>query len=106
MKKTFKLSPPETKAARHLEAIKSEVRKYIKRERKKKLPDGVDFWDFDCKMGPSVDEAKKIHLTEIAKCIDEANTKQQDSFYLEILAKPGHRMKKPKPEDNSSWEEE
>ncbi len=102
MKKTFKLTHPKIRVPRLVEAIKHDVRKYLKRERKKKLPEGVDFWDFDCKFGNTAEESKKIHLSEIFKFIDNAEEQRLDSFYVEILAKPGHRMKKPGPKE--SWE--
>ena len=97
MKKTFKITDPKIKRDRLIEAVRHEIKKYIKRERNKSLPEGVDFWDFDCKFGPTVESAKDIHLAEITKCIDQAQEQQLDSFYLEILAKPGHRTKKPLP---------
>ena len=56
MKKTFPINDRKNTPARAIEAIKSELRKYVKRERKKKLPEGVDFWDFDCKVGESADK--------------------------------------------------
>ena len=95
MKKTFELTHPKIKYARLVEAAKHDVRKYLKRERRKELPDEADFWDFDCKFGDTEAEAKGIHLSEINKCIDAAEAKNAKSFYVEILAKPGHRMKKP-----------
>ena len=94
MKKTFKLSHPKIKVPRLVEAAKYVVRKYVKRERRRKLPEGVDFWDFDCRFGPTADESKEIHLSEISKYIDDAESRQLESFYVEILAKPGHRTKK------------
>ncbi len=94
MKKTFTLTHPKKKPARVLDSIKSEVNKYIKRERGKKLPDGVDFWDFDCKIGASADEVKVIHLSEISKSLD--GFVDLESFYLEVIAKEGKRTKKPK----------
>lgn len=94
MKKTFVLSHPKLKIARLIEAAKHDVKKYIKRERKKKLPQDVDYWDFDCKYGHTEQKAKTIHISEINKCIDEAEKLQLESFYLEILAKAGHRTKK------------
>ena len=93
MKKIFKLTHPKTKVARLVEAAKNDIRKYLKRERKKNLPDGVDFWDFDCKFGPSPEESKEIHWSEISKYIDEADELQLESFYVEILAKSGCRKK-------------
>ncbi len=98
MKKTFKLSHPKLKLPRLVEAIKYEVKKYIKRERNKTLPDDVDFWDFDCRYGVDEASSEVIHLSAINKAISEAEAQQLDSFYLEILVKPGYRSKKPLPE--------
>ncbi len=95
MKKTFKLTHPKVKYDRLVEAVKHEVNKYLKRERSKSLPEAVDFWDFDCKFGDTEEEAKTIHIAEIPKAIDKAGERQLESFYVEILAKPGVRTKKP-----------
>ncbi|MFA7172423.1 MAG: DUF6172 family protein [Kiritimatiellia bacterium] len=94
MKKTFKLIDPKIKYPRMVDAVKHEIRKYIKRERRKELPEGVDFWDFDCKYGDSEATAKPVHITEIAKRIDAAAERELESFYVEVLAKAGHRTKK------------
>ncbi len=99
MRKTFQLSHPKIKLARLVEAIKHEVKKYIKRERNKKLPEDVDFWDFDCKFGQTAEKAEVIHLSEINKYIDKAEEQQFESFYLEILVKPGYRTKKLQPNE-------
>ena len=96
MRKTFILTHPKIKRPRLIEAVKHEIKKYVKRERNKTLPTGVDFWDFDCKFGPSAEEAVKIHLAETNKYIDKIDQEQLDSFYMEILAKPGHRQKREK----------
>ncbi|XQW84001.1 DUF6172 family protein [Thalassotalea piscium] len=91
MKKTFSLVHEKIKRPRLLDSIKHEVKKYIKRERNKALPDGADFLDFDCRYGHTEAEAKEIHLSAINKCIDEADKLELTSFYLEIIAKPGYR---------------
>ena len=104
MKKTFKMTHPKIKVPRLVEAIKHEVKKYIKRERKKKLPPEVDFWDFDCRFGVDEASSEVIHLSTINKSISEAESKQLESFYLEILVKPGHRTKKPKEEQQPNME--
>ena len=96
MKKTFKMSHPKLKRPRLVEAIKYEVKKYIKRERNKTLPIDVDFWDFDCRYGADEASSEVIHLAEINKSISLAEEQQLDSFYLEVLVKPGHRTRKPK----------
>jgi len=94
MKKTFQLSHPKINLARLIESIKFEAKKYIKRERNKKMPKDVDFWDFDCKYGDDEAQAQTIHLSAINKYIDQAEARQLSSFYLEILVKPGYRSKK------------
>ena len=98
MKKTFKLTHPKIKVSRLVEAIKYEVKKYLKRERRKGLPKGADFWDFDCRMGVDEVSSETVHVYDINKSIVHAESKQLESFYLEILAKPGRRVKKPKEE--------
>ncbi len=94
MRKTFTLVHPKIKVPRLVDAVKSDVRKYVKRERKKVLPEGVDFWDFNCKFGATEEAAQPVHLAEMNKSIDEAEKQQLASFYIEILAKPGVRQKK------------
>lgn len=84
------------------EAVRRDVKKYIKRERNKELPEGVDFWDFDCKFGPNAEEAKVLHMADIGKSIDAAEKQQLESFYVEILVKPGHRTKRPRLSRNSA----
>lgn len=98
MKKTYKLTHVKIKPARLIDSAKHDVKKYLRRERNKTLPKGVDFWDFDCKYGATENEAVVIHLSAINKSIDEAEKNNLESFYLEILVKPGYRTKKDKPE--------
>jgi len=94
MKKTFKLSHEKLNRDRLVEAIRHEIRKYIKRERKRALPKDADYWDFDCRFGADEGIADVIHLAEIDKCINDAVEDDFESFYLEILAKPAQRTKK------------
>jgi len=93
MKKTFKLTHEKIKTPRLVDAIKHEVKKYIKRERRRVLPESADFWDFDCRFGANEASSKAIHLSEINKSISWAESEQLKNFYLEILAKPGSRNK-------------
>jgi hypothetical protein len=75
-----------------LEAIKNEVRKYVKRERNKALPAGSDYWAFNCKFGLVEAEAEPVHVGEITKAMDKAvatgasTGTSVESFYIEILA--------------------
>jgi len=94
MKKIFPLEVSGRKPALVLDAIKNDLRKYLKRERRKPLPEGVDFWDFDCKVGSSSAEAAATHPGDIEKAVAAAATAGGKEVYVEILAKPGHRTKK------------
>jgi len=94
MKKTFSLTHEKLKTPRLVDAIKHEVKKYLKRERNKKLTDGADYWDFDCKYGHIEAHADVIHVSELNKSIDDAVQLELASFYLEILAKPAYRNTK------------
>jgi len=102
MKKTFLLSDAANTTTRRVEAIKGDISKYIKRERRKKLPEGFDFWDFNCSFGDSVDEMKEIHSAEITKFIDDAASRNLEKFYIEILATARKRSKKAKIDDSES----
>ena len=93
MKKTFSFNVSNKNRDRQTDSIKYEVRKYIARERRKSLPEGVDFWDFDCRIGLNPDQAEVIHLNDINKSITELEVSKEDSFYLEVLVKPGVRKK-------------
>lgn len=95
MKKTFPLAVEGKNPARLLEATKHEIRKYLKRERRRELPAGVDFWDFDCRFGPTSDAATETHVAEITAQIDDLVLSGGTQFYVEILAKHGHRQAKP-----------
>ncbi len=87
MKKVFQLTHPKIKPARLVEAVRCDVKKYLKRERRKPLPEGADCWEFDCKFGQTAEDAKKIDCSEIGKCLDNAEAQHLESIYLEILAR-------------------
>ena len=106
MKKTFSLTHPKIKYPRMVDAAKNEVRKYIRRERRKALPAGVDFWDFDCRFGDTEAEARGIHLAELDGRINDIEKRALTSFYVEILAKPGIRTKKTQPGEEPPESEE
>lgn len=86
MKKTFKLTHEKIKPARLAEAIKHEVKKYVKRERGRALPKGMDYWDFDCRFGVDAKNSDVIHFSTINDHINKAETDKLETFYLEILA--------------------
>jgi hypothetical protein len=94
VKKIFPLTSPNHQAPRVVEQIKSDIRKYLKRERKKSLPEGVDFWDFNCKVGQGEAEPETKHVEEMIPAIDQAAANACATVYIEILATPGHRKNK------------
>lgn len=97
MKKTFPLHVTGKEDVRVVEAIKVTVAKYVKRERRKVLPEGVDFWDFRCKVGLNGETAAVTHLSAVPKAIDDLALGDAVEVYVEVLACPGHRTKKPAP---------
>jgi hypothetical protein len=95
MKKTFSLSLPGKDSQRLVESVKGEIRKYLKRERRKPLPAEVDFWDFDCRVGLNQATAENKHIEEVIDAVGEAAANNAAQVYVEILSKPGRRTKKP-----------
>lgn len=91
MKKTFALTAENKTPERHLEAIKHEIRKYIRRENKKRVPEGVDYWRFVCAFGKDKEQPKPIEFPAIMTHIDEAAGENCSSFYLEIISTEGIR---------------
>jgi len=94
MKKTFPLTHPKIKPARLADSIRAEISKYIKRERRKELPEGIDFWDFDCKVGADAASADEQHISAVSKAIGQVLEEGNDTVYVEILVKQATRSKK------------
>ena len=78
-----------------LDAIKNELRKYVKRERRRELPGGADYWDFDCRFGASEAAAQPAHLSTLIALVDGVAKEGGSQFYVEILAKPAQRKARP-----------
>ena len=95
VRKTFKLQVEGKNPDRVLDAHKHEIRKYVKRQRRVPLPAGVDFWDFDCKFGSTEESAEVVHLAEIITRIDAAVAEGAEQFFVELVAKDGHRRTRP-----------
>lgn len=95
MKKTFPLQAEGKHPDRVLDRVKHEVRKYIKRERARPLPEGVDFWDFDCHFGLSEEAAAPIHPAQLIARIDAAAREQAAQVYVGLWAKHGVRTRRP-----------
>jgi hypothetical protein len=92
MKKNFPLQAEGKHPDRVLEAVKHEIRKYFKRERNRDVPKGVDFWDFDCKVGLSADSAEVVRVSGVIEAVDTAAKAGAALVYVEILSKHGVRV--------------
>lgn len=107
MKKIFRLYVEGKNSDRLLDAIKHEVRKYVKREKRKTLPHGANYWAFDCKFGTNAEVAEPLHLGEITKQMDVVSKAGGDSFYVEILARAAVRTPRERTlSDDESFEDD
>ena len=104
MRKIFPLHVEGKNSDRVLDAVKHEIRKYIKRERRRDLPEGADFWDFDCQFGRTKDVVEVVHLSALTGLINAVAAEGGTQFYVEILAKPAKRKPRPAGEPEPSDE--
>ena len=94
MRKTYPLRPEGKHPDRVLDAVKHDIRKYVKRQRRVALPEGVDFWDFDCRLGVSKELAEPLHFAVLIAHVDELAKTGADALYVELLVKHGVRGRK------------
>lgn len=106
MRRTYRLDIEGKHPDRLLEASKHDIRKYIKRERGKALPAGVDFWDFDSKAGVDEASAQPVVFAELIRAVDALVAAGNTQFFVEVVSKPGKRTPRPKaePTDEASPE--
>lgn len=95
MKKTYLLTIEGKNRDRLLDAAKHDIRKYVKRERSRSLPPGVDFFDFDCKLGGSETTSETLHFATLIASIDALVKDGADQFYVEVVTTHGHRSARP-----------
>jgi len=109
LKKVFKLTQENKHPDRVLDSIKYDIRRYLRRERGKKLPKDAIFWEFDCNFGKNSDEAESINVSAITESLDKAKEEGWEAFYIEIISKPSDKVKKkdlPKKEDDTTPQDE
>ena len=99
MRKTYLLNIEGKNRDRLLEASKHDMRKYVRRERGRPLPAGVDFWDFDCRFGADESTAEVVHFATLTGRIDAIAQEGGAQFYVEVVTKHGHRTAKPQGSD-------
>ncbi len=103
MRKTYPLNIEGRHRDRVLDAIRHDVSKYVKRQRRAALPPGADFWDFECRFGLSKDSAAAAELARLKDLIAAAAQDGATDLYVEILPKPGVRQSRPvAPADDAS----
>lgn len=103
MKKTYQLNIEGKNRDRLLDAAKHDIRKYLKRERAKALPKGVDYWDFDCKSGASDAAASEVPVADLIKSIDEIVKDGAPQFYVEVVAKGGVKVPRARNEGDDDF---
>ncbi len=91
MKKTFRLTAPRQDDARVRDKIRHEVNKYVKRERRKELPEGFFRWDFNCRLGGTEATASELPLGDVPTAIDRVANDGAETVYIEIIATPVKR---------------
>jgi hypothetical protein len=87
MKKTYNLDHPKIKVPRVVDSVKHDIRKFLKKERKKPLPSGANYWGFDCKFGQSEETAVDIQLPSLMSNIDDLVENNIMTIYVEITPK-------------------
>ncbi len=102
MRKTYPLNIEGKNRDRLLDASKHDIRKYVKRERSRPLPAGVDYWDFDCKFGSNEATAAPVHFATLMGLIDTVAREGGEQFYVEVVTKHGHRSARLQPPDGEA----
>lgn len=91
MRRTYRLDIEGRNRDRLVEASKHDIRKYIRRERRKPLPAGADYWDFDTRFG--VDEASAVDVppAELLRRVDALVAEGGNQFFVQVERRPGTR---------------
>lgn len=95
MKRTYQLHIEGKNRDRLLDAARHDIRKYQQRERRRPVPEGFDFWDFDCRFGADEASAEKAAVGELSALITTLTQDGTNSFYVELLARPAKRSERP-----------
>ncbi|WP_066098416.1 DUF6172 family protein [Xanthomonas massiliensis] len=95
MRKTYQLDIEGKHRDRLLEASKHDIRRYLRRERRKALPAGADFWDFDVRVGADEADARAVDVAGLIPAVDALVAAAHDRFYVEILSRPAKRRPRP-----------
>ena len=95
MRKTYSFQAEGRHPDRVLESVKHDIRKYLKRERRRDLPEGADFWDFDCRIGADKDSAEAVLPSALIAQVDAIAKGGATQAYVEVLARAAQRPPRP-----------
>lgn len=88
MKKTFPLQASGREDARVRDKIRHEINKYVRRVRRKPLPEGFDLLEFQCRVGASAASAQPRALKEVGSAVDDVAAGGSTEVYVEIVSEP------------------
>ncbi len=97
MKKTFALQAPDKPTTWVLERVRSEVGKYMNREKRKALPDGCERWEFDCRVGPDAATAASLEAKQVHEAIGAIAAAGAEQVYVEVHARAKPAAEKTSP---------
>ena len=73
--------------------IRQEINRYERRMRGKPLPEGMDRWEFTCRIGTSAEAAKAIPFKALPAAIDTVAATGSPTVFVELLARPTGRSR-------------
>ncbi len=71
--------------------IRQEINKYVRRERRKPLPEDFNLWEFNCRVGATRETAEARPFKEVGGEIDAVAATGATAVYVEVMAVPGQR---------------
>ena len=95
MKRTFKLTAEGKDDARVRDKVRHEINKYVKRERRKELPEGGLRWDMRCALGVSEATAQGVELKALGAAIDNLAEDGSPTAFVSIKAELVKRSPRP-----------
>lgn len=91
MRKNYALRPEGKHPDRVLDAVKHDIRRYMRRVRGQAVPADADFWDFDCRLGETAEAAQAVHPGELIKQLDSLAKTGASHCYVELLPRAAQR---------------
>jgi len=102
VKKIFKLTDEKKAPERIVEAIKHELRKYVKREQNKKSESETKlFWETQCRFGKSEAESNEMGFDALIKELDTVIAAGWSECFIEVVVSSKEWEPKPKSEEST-----